>query len=291
MCRLFAITAGNERVKVTHWLLDAPDSVIEQSHFEPDGTGLGFFDERGSPVLDRRPVAAFRDESFIQEARTESSSTFVAHIRFASIGSLEASNTHPFEQAGRLFAHNGILYEVENLEREVGEDYLRLVDGETDSERLFALITKRIDELGDVTEGIAAAVRWVADNLPVYSLNLALCAENEMWVLRYPDTHELFVLERGLDNPGPRHFRGASANGALRVHSDEIADKPTVLVASEPLDDHPDWRVLPTGSLLHVAPDLTTRAEVIFDGPPARQLAIDDLDPRSAESQRHPKAV
>ena len=291
MCRLFAMTAGTERIAVTHWLLDASDSLIVQSHFEPDGTGLGFFDDLGNPVVDRQPIAAFRDEDFIREARTERSSTFLAHIRFASVSSFAVSDTHPFQGEGRLFAHNGIVYEVEELEREIGEEYMAGVEGNTDSERLFALITKKIDETGDVGEGIAAAVGWVADNLPVYSLNLTLGTADELWALRYPDTHELYVLERGPGKTGPDEFHGKSSNGALRVHSEEISEKPAVVVASEPMDDHPDWRALEPGELLHVTPDVQTHSRIVVDRPPRHVLGVDDLDPRSAESQRNPKAV
>ena len=106
------------------------------------------------------------------------------------------------------------------------------MQGKTDSERLFALITKRIDEAGDVGDGIASAIGWVAENLPVYSLNLTLGTVDELWALRYPETHELFVLERGPGKTGPDEFHGTSSHG-LRVHSDELDDKPAVVVASE----------------------------------------------------------
>jgi predicted glutamine amidotransferase len=284
------MTAGTERVAVTYWLLDASDSLVEQSHFEPDGTGLAFFDEAGNTVVDRQPIAAFRDDEFMKEARTERSSTFLAHIRFASVPSFAISDTHPFQREGRLFAHNGILYGVEDLEREVGADYMGPVEGRTDSERLFALITKRIDELGDVGEGIASAVRWAADNLPVYSLNLALGTADELWALRYPGTHELFVLERGPGKTGPDALHGVSSHG-LGVHTDELDDTPAAVIASEPLDDETDWRALEPGELLHVTPDVVAHSRIILDRPPRHELGVDDLDPRSAESQRHPKAV
>jgi glutamine amidotransferase len=290
MCRLFAMTAGRERITVTHWLLDAPDSLIAQSHFQPDGTGLGFFDESGNPVVDRQPMAAFRDDEFIKEARTERSSTFLAHIRFASMPSFAITDTHPFQREGMLFGHNGVVYGAEDLEREIGADYMAAVEGKTDSERLFALITKRIDEEGDVGDGIASAVSWIADNIPLYSLNFTLGMADELWAFRYPETHDLFVLERGPGKSGPDEFHGTSSHG-LRVHTDDVDDTPAVVVASERMDDEPDWRALESGELVHVTPDVTTHSRIILDRPPGHLLGVDDLDPRSAESQRHPKAV
>ena len=57
----------------------------------------------------KAPIAAYEDRRFAAEAEQVESTTFLAHIRFASTGGLEKRNTHPFEQDGRLFAHNGVL--------------------------------------------------------------------------------------------------------------------------------------------------------------------------------------
>jgi glutamine amidotransferase len=81
MCRLFGMSAGAERARATFWLLAAPDSLAEQSHREPDGTGLGWFDERGEPHVRKQPIAAYADMEFGREAREISSSTFLASPR------------------------------------------------------------------------------------------------------------------------------------------------------------------------------------------------------------------
>ncbi|MET3811401.1 putative glutamine amidotransferase [Arthrobacter sp. UYEF3] len=47
MCRLFGLHAGRRRVRATFWLLDAPDSLSDQSAREPDGTGIGTYDAEG----------------------------------------------------------------------------------------------------------------------------------------------------------------------------------------------------------------------------------------------------
>jgi predicted glutamine amidotransferase len=169
------------RVRATFWLLDAPDSLTRQSRGNPDGTGLGTFTVDGIPQLDRQPLPAFTDQRFAREAQHRESTTFLAHIRHASTGALEVRNTHPFEQDGRLFAHNGVIADLPALEAELG-DYRGLVAGDTDSERFFALITKHIDAYhGDIGAGITAAARWVAETLPMYSINLILTPPAELW--------------------------------------------------------------------------------------------------------------
>ena len=133
---------------------------------------------------------------FAREAKERESPTFVAHVRDALTGAVTLENTHPFEQHGRVFAHNGCVGDLATLESRLGE-HRKLVQGDTDSERLFALITREIEARdGDVGEGIVAAVRWVAESLPMHSLNFVLATPTELWSLRYPDTHRLMMLER-----------------------------------------------------------------------------------------------
>ena len=156
MCRLFAMSGGREPVHATFWLLEAPDSLSDQSHREADGTGLGYYDADGRPVVSKQALAAFKDRDFAREAKEVVSRTFVAHVRYASTGGLSERNTHPFEQDGRLFAHNGVVEGLDRLEAELGDD-MSLVSGDTDSERLFALVTRETRRTGDVGEGITAA--------------------------------------------------------------------------------------------------------------------------------------
>jgi predicted glutamine amidotransferase len=285
MCRLFGMSGGREPVRATFWLLEAPDSLAQQSRREPDGTGLGTFDERGRPIVSKQPLAAYEDQTFAQEAREVSSRTFVAHVRYASNGGLSLENTHPFEQDGRLFAHNGVIGEVPGLDTELGDD-LKLVGGETDSERFFALITREIRATGDVGEAITRAASWIGENLPVFSLNLVLITPSDLWALRYPDVHELHWLERDAGgSSGGRHLDHASARGTMRVRSAHLAHRPAVIVATEEMDEDAGWQSLQSGQLLHVDGDLKTTVTQVIDKPPARMLTLADLDPRAAASQ------
>ena len=285
MCRLFGLSGGREPVRATFWLLEARDSLAVQSRREPDGTGIGWFED-GRARVDKRPVAAYEDRRFAQEARELCSTTYVAHIRFASTGGLEQRNTHPFCQDGRLFAHNGVLGDLGALDSELG-DARELVRGDTDSERFFALVTKNARANGgDVEDALVSAARWAAGRLPLYALNVILTIAGELWALRYPDTHGLYVLERRAGGPtGARHLDHASAAGTVRVRSGQLRERPSVVIASEPMDEDPGWRELDSGELVHVAADLTVRRRRVLTEPPAHQLALADLDPRAAESQ------
>jgi glutamine amidotransferase len=282
------MSGGQRRIRATFWLLDAPDSLAAQSRAEPDGAGIGVFASDGRPLVHRTPLAAYQDTAFASEARELESQTFVAHVRYASTGAVALENTHPFEQEGRLLAHNGVVGDLPRLDRELG-DHRELVRGETDSERVFALVTREADRNGgDVSAAIAAAARWIARELPLYALNLVLTTPDGLWALRYPETHDLFVLERPPGGThGDRHFEAASAAGRIRVRSGQLADAPAVVVATERMDEHEAWRNLQPGELLHVDADLHVRSTIALAEPPAKPLRLADLDPRAAASQ-HP---
>jgi predicted glutamine amidotransferase len=280
MCRLFGLTAGAARVRATFWLLDAPDSLEIQGHRNVDGSGIGFFDSVGAPVLDKEPEPAFRDETFIHAAKEAESSAFVAHVRWATAGGRTMRNTHPFAMHGRIMAHNGGFGELQRLDKQLGA-YASLVTGDTDSERYFALITQQTDAHGgDVSAGIAAAARWIAANLPVSALNTVVAAPGELWALRYPGQHALHIIERPAgpgDSPAAAGLRVRSSTSL--VHVPALQSAPSVVVASERLDGERGWRMLAEGELVHIRSDLSVRSEVLITEPPARLLPIPTQNP------------
>ena len=158
MCRLFAMHAGDHPVKATFWLLTAPDSLAEQSRREADGFGIGVYDREGRPSVVKAPIAAYEDKAFAAEARDVESITFIAHVRYASTGGDVKTNTHPFEQDNRLFAHNGVVEDLDLLDSRLQQmGVMDLVKGDTDSERVFALITAEVrSNGGDVGAAIAS---------------------------------------------------------------------------------------------------------------------------------------
>ena len=270
MCRLFGLTASPNRVHASFWLLEAADSLLEQRLRNPDGTGLGYFAPVIGAVIDKEPLPAYEDPAFVREAKHVSSTTFVSHIRYATTGERTTENTHPFAMDGMLFAHSGMLQDLDALESHLGRD-MRFVGGDTDSERYFALIAKEIRARGSIGPGISAAVSWIAENLPVYSMNFVLATGNELWAFRYPETNRLFVLERRPGGEqGRRDLHHVSAT--MRVHVPDLHRHPSVAVASEPLDDTAGWRVVESGELVRVRPDLSVRSSIVIDRRPAHLI-------------------
>lgn len=283
MCRLFGLHAGTS-VSATFWLLDAPDSLAQQSHKNPDGTGLGLFDAAGRAVVRKQPIAAWQDVEFASDAEELTGTTFIAHVRYASTGAPDMSNTHPFLQEGRLFAHNGVVEGLDLVDARLTElSAGDLVSGQTDSERVFALITASIRaRRGDVKPGLLDAMAWLADKVPIYAVNILLCSATDMWALRYPDTHDLFVLDR---RQPAQHADFELRSDRIHTRSQHLDDAPSVVFATERMDDDPAWRPLGDGELVHVGPDLDITCTAAAVPPPRRRLTMAELSSTAAASQ------
>ncbi|KCR54608.1 hypothetical protein X215_03977 [Mycobacterium tuberculosis BTB12-384] len=275
MCRLFGLHSGTDAVTATFWLLKASDSLAEQSRRNPDGTGLGVFDEHHQPRLHKQPIAAWQDADFATEAHELTGTTFVAHVRYATTGSLDIRNTHPFLQDGRIFAHNGVVEGLDVLDerlREVGADDLVL--GQTDSERVFALITASIRARdGNESAGLIDALRWLAANVPIYAVNVLLSTATDVWALRYPESHELYILDRRGDGAPEFHLRSKR----IRAHSTHLRERSSVVFATEPMDDNPRWRLLDAGELVHVDAALRVNRSLVLPDPPRHPIRREDL--------------
>jgi glutamine amidotransferase len=130
-------------------------------------------------------------------------------------------------------------------------------------------------------------VEWVAAELPILSINFVLTTATDVWALRYPHWHELYVLERivgGAEAAAPAPLDQTSSYGT-RVYSEFGLECPLVLIASERMDESPDWREVPSGALLHVGPSLEVESKLVLEGPPAHMLALEDLSEAARASQ------
>jgi glutamine amidotransferase len=174
-----------------------------------------------------------------------------------------------------MFAHNGAFEGLDALDARLESMNARdLVHGETDSERMFALITaETAARNGDVAAGVSAAVNWIADTLPVYALNFVLTTPTELWAFRYPEANELHLLD--LDDNEAEAFERRTDR--IHARSTELAGRACVTIASEVMDDNPGWRAIEPGSLVHVDADLTVTTTPVRTDPPAHALTRADL--------------
>jgi predicted glutamine amidotransferase len=283
VCRLFGMSGGTHDVEATFWLLDATTSLILQSEHQPDGVGLGTFDdEDGTPHVWKKPTQANRSETFVTGARKARSRTFLAHIRHATATPNTLENTHPFEQNGRLFAHNGIVGDLEEIRRRLGP-YTELMHGETDSEHYFTMITKAIDEAGgDVGAGIEAALTEMAADIAIFSVNMILATPTDLWALRYPETNELWLLEHSVGGLGGGESFDEQSEAGMRIQAHELSFLPAAVIASERMNTNPAWRLLEPGELIHVDSQLNVTSKLLLPEPPVHLMHLGHLTAKEA---------
>ena len=68
------------------------------------------------------------------------------------------------------------------------------------------------------------------------------------------------------------------------------ANCPSVVFASERMDDNPAWRLLEPGELAHVDADLNIERRLAFPDPLRHLLRHSDLSPIAQSAQREQKA-
>jgi glutamine amidotransferase len=117
--------------------------MAEQSVRHSDGWGVAYY-VNGTPHVVRSIDAAGCDSMFKRISEAISTNTFLSHLRKATVGSLNALNTHPFQYGRWIFAHNGNIKNFSNVRdrliRHIDPLFVRHVLGTTDSEVFFYLI-------------------------------------------------------------------------------------------------------------------------------------------------------
>lgn len=170
MCRLFGFRSDKPN-KVHDSLLTEKNSLRVQSQEHKDGWGIAYYMDKAEPTVVHGLGAAHVDLEYARVSEFVLSHTVVAHVRLASVGAVTLENAHPFVWRHWSFAHNGTLRNFarhrETLEKEIDPKWLRLIKGETDSERCFYLFMTRLEvEAKDferpTVEEVARAATWTA---------------------------------------------------------------------------------------------------------------------------------
>jgi len=206
MCRMFGLAAARP-VALRDLLCEAPRSLRALSHEHRDGWGVAIQTGAGWRI-DRDTTTAAACARYLELASTDATLA-IAHVRNRTVGETSLSNTHPFRRGRFVFAHNGTVRDLAAVVVRSAPEQLAAIEGDTDSERLFAFVLTHIDEAGDIARGVAAAVRALHAITDVGSVNFLLSCGARLYAHRLG--RSLYTLRR-----------------------DDVS-----VVASEPLTDEP----------------------------------------------------
>jgi len=190
----------------------------------PDGWGVGWYrNGDAEPSRHRTVTPIWDDASFADQSRAIESGAFLGAARLASPGAtIDPSGNAPFVSGPWLFSLNGAVGGFrkgvdDQLRSKLTPRRLAGIEGDSDSEVLFALTLDRLDA-GDAPGAALARVVETVTAITKGRLNMLLTDGHEFAATRYGNS--LFV-------------RGATA-------------------VSEPLDDDADWTEVPDHSLVVV---------------------------------------
>jgi glutamine amidotransferase len=114
------------------------------------------------------------------------SHTFVAHVRWAYTGAFRPEHPALRGTMGPCSFHQGLVLELDRRRRAAWRRPA-LVRGDTDSERIFALIRREARARGgDWAAGITAAANWLADAVPRVRPEPHPRTATDLYALRYP---------------------------------------------------------------------------------------------------------
>ena len=149
MCRLFGFRSIIKS-QVHSSLVGADDSLMTLSSDHPDGWGVAYYVE-GAPHVMKSESAAINDHLFRRVSGVVASETVIAHLRKATLGTVNIANTHPFQFGKWVFAHNGNIDEFTKFKPAllnlIPPQMQRYILGDTDSEILFFILLSELKKL------------------------------------------------------------------------------------------------------------------------------------------------
>lgn len=237
MCRHLAYLGPP--VALDGFLVTAEHSLVEQARApqhqssgkdNPDGYGIGWFGPDGAVQRYRSTVPMWEDTELHERAGSITTTGAIAAARLASPGSpVEETGNAPFTDGHWLFSLNGVVHGYhdgvgDDLRAHVSPRRLAGIDGQADSEVVFALVLDQLDAGSTAGDALRSVVHGI-ESRTTGRLNLALTDGRALAATAVGNSLFIQYPSNGNDNEG-------------------------VLVASEPLDTGPGWSRVPDRTLV-----------------------------------------
>ena len=246
MCQLLGVCA-NRPVNIDFSLRE----WRYRGRSNPHGYGFAFW-KRKHPAVIKEPVSLFK--KVLEEGNPVyglRSHMFICHVRYASVGLLDGSNTHPFVCAlgekEYVFAHNGTLLFIK--ERPL---HSLKPEGETDSEHAFLWMLEQLEGTPEshLDEHLRAIALDILESEPAdrARFNFLMSDGRTLWAFA---DNSLHYIERRPPFGGTL-VSLRDARYSISLAEVKGPDERAVLVATVPLTDEAGWRRLRRGKLLVV---------------------------------------
>ncbi len=259
MCRWMAYSGNSIALetllfKAKHNLID--QSMSSRSAETPtngDGFGVGWYGSRKTPGQFRSTRPAWNDFNLRDLAAQIDSHLFLAHVRATSLATIQETNCHPFRHGDWLFVHNGEIFEIEKLRRdlllEVDPKLFGEIQGTTDSELMFYLALT----LGLEKDPLGALARMAG---LVERTGRARGVDESRWMtLGVSDGESIWAVRYASDGKAPTLYRSHVTEDLVMLNPDirRVFGSHARLIVSEPIGRFSEiWAEVPQNSALHV---------------------------------------
>lgn len=268
MCRLFGFRSIIQS-KMHKSLVGGDQSFMHLSEDHPDGWGVAYY-VASSPHVVKSESPAIKDNLFKKVSGIVASNTVLAHLRKATAGSLDITNTHPFQYGRWVFAHNGNIKSFTShrsaLLKNIPEEFRRFIIGETDSELIFYFLMARISEhlnlhskaidASSLTSVITMAISEVTSIIGPYMLKDGPPTETYLSFI-LTNGVEFVVFQGGKPLYYSTHKSACSEKSECAFYNQtcearsRLGDRINhLLVSSEPMSGDNIWTAMKPGELL-----------------------------------------
>ena len=200
MCRWLAYSGSP--VRLERLLYEPKHSLIDQSLHSRlgaettngDGFGIGWYGVGGTPGVFHSIEPAWNDRNLRELATHIESPLVFAHIRAATATPVQLTNCHPFRYGRWLWMHNGVIYDLPKVKRDlvlaIDPALYPEIQGSTDSEIFFYLaLTLGLED--DPARAVQDAVGFIEETgrrhgveHPI-QMTVATSDGESIWAFRY----------------------------------------------------------------------------------------------------------
>ena len=208
---------------------------MEEAVLNADGFGFAWLNPSKQTTIytDTRPI--WSDTNLSSLCESLFSAYWLANVRSATPGQqITQSNTHPFKINQIIFTHNGYIEDFNPKIRSIFHDILDAsiqaeIQGNTDSEYLFALLRQQLLKTSDLAEAFPAMVS---------ALSEIISDEKVLLNLIVGDGTQFYILRHAINGQCPTLYYSTEEN--------EFPD--AILIASEALTESGKWQAVPEHS-------------------------------------------
>jgi glutamine amidotransferase len=218
-----------------------------------DGFGVGWYGARPQPGLFRSIRPAWNDFNLRDLAAQIDTHLFLAHVRATSLATVQETNCHPFRYGRWLFVHNGEIFNVEKMRRElvlaIDPELFSRIQGTTDSEVMFYLALTL--GLENDPPGALARMAGVVERTG----HKHGVAESLWMTLGVSDGETIWAVRYASDGDAPTLYYSREMSDLKRLNPDipKLVGEEARAVVSEPVGKFAKiWTAVPEGSCLRI---------------------------------------